>query len=169
MEHVYHYVCLWAGGGVWSGWNWVTWHSPQSLKGSKGKEPSWFLLPCSRGPVQQLHLLRWVLDSPRMHPLVKIQMTVSQCYRDEAGGDTTLKKKINAAICGERAWISDLLEKKKDAAPWVIRPVWVKYNSISIVRHWNSRTRAHHMEWSSHRNHSHLLPLYCWSRPLAKY
>lgn len=40
-----------------------------------------------------------------------------QCHRDEAGGDTTLKKKINTAICGERDWISDLLAKKRDAAP----------------------------------------------------
>lgn len=43
-------------------------------------------------------------------------MTVPQCHWDEAG-DTRLKKKINAAIYGERDWISDLLEKKRDAAP----------------------------------------------------
>ena len=49
-----------------------------------------------------------------MYPLVKIQTTVPQCHRDEA--DTMLKK-INAAIRGERDWFSDLLEKKRDAAP----------------------------------------------------
>lgn len=38
--------------------------------------------------------------------------------------------KMNAAICGEHNWISNLLEKKKNknAAPWIIRPVCLKYN-----------------------------------------
>lgn len=69
-----------------------------------------------------------------IRPLVQIPTTVPRCGGDEAGGDTELEV-MNAAIHGKRDWISDLLEIKRDAAPGVVRPVRVKYNSVSIVRH----------------------------------
>lgn len=56
---------------------------------------------------------------------------------------------MNAVIGGEHNWISNLLGKNNNAAPWIIRPVRLKYNIRSLQ--WSS-TRVKSRVWWGWKN-----------------
>lgn len=56
---------------------------------------------------------------------------------------------VNAVVCGELNWISNLLKKQnknKNAAPWIIRPVCLKYNIRGLQRS-SPNVKSNTIQW----------------------